>query len=128
MTATLTTTRPDRAEINRRNAQKSTGPKTAEGKDRSRFNALKHGMAAKTLVLPGEDPEVFQQRIEAWTDDLQPANDIEQYLVERAGAASWQIDRADRADTARLASVIRNEPAEDAQYQEGEAGAVKSCS
>ncbi len=120
----MTTTRLDRAEINRLNAQKSTGPKTPEGKARSRFNALKHGLAAKTLVLPGEDPEVFQHRIEAWTDDLKPENNIEQYLVERAAAASWQIDRADRADTARLASIIRNEPAEMAQYQEGEAAGL----
>ena len=78
-----TTTPIDRAAINRRNAQKSTGPRTPEGKSRSRFNALKHGMTAKTLVLPGEDADVLQQRIEAWTSDLQPQNEVEQFLVER---------------------------------------------
>src|SRR2546421_192930 len=46
-------TAPDRAAINRRNAQKSTGPRTDEGKARSRFNALKHGMTAQIPVLPG---------------------------------------------------------------------------
>jgi hypothetical protein len=121
MTATTTPTKPDRAEINRRNAQKSTGPKTPEGKARSRFNAVKHGMAAKTLVLPGEDPEVFQERIEAWTADLQPENDVEQYLVDRAAAVSWQLDRVDRADTARLAGIIRAAPAAEAHRQEEEA-------
>jgi hypothetical protein len=113
-------TTPERAEINRRNAQKSTGPKTAEGKDRSRFNAVKHGMAAKTLVLPGEDPEAFQMRIEAWSADLQPQDDVEQYLVDRAAAVSWQLDRADRADTARLADLIRTAPAEEALRQQDE--------
>jgi hypothetical protein len=117
-------TTPERAEINRRNAQKSTGPKTAEGKDRSRFNAVKHGMAAKTLVLPGEDPEAFQMRIEAWSADLQPQDDVEQYLVDRAAAVSWQLDRADRADTARLADLIRTAPAEEAHRQEEEAVAL----
>ena len=46
-----------RIEANRRNAQKSTGPRTTEGKDRVRLNALKHGLTASTAVLPGEDAE-----------------------------------------------------------------------
>src|SRR5947207_5604298 len=82
--AHTTMTKPDRAEINRRNAQKSTGPKTPEGKSRSRFNALKHGLTAKTVVLPGEDADAFQGRLDAWTVDLAPRNDLEQGLVERA--------------------------------------------
>jgi hypothetical protein len=59
-------TKPDRAEINRRNAARSTGPRTPEGKSRSRLNALKHGLTARTLVLPGEDPEAFRGRLEAF--------------------------------------------------------------
>ena len=41
-----TSTTSTRAEINRRNAMRSTGPKSTEGKQRSRFNALKHGCRA----------------------------------------------------------------------------------
>jgi hypothetical protein len=119
MTTTMTAT--DRAEINRRNAQKSTGPRTPEGKDRSRFNAVKHGMTAKTLVLPGEDVEALQVRIDAWTADLQPRNDVEQHLVEQAVHTSWQLDRADRAATARLAGIIRNTTDDEARRQETEA-------
>jgi hypothetical protein len=117
----MTITATDRAEINRRNARRSTGPRTAEGKERSRLNALKHGMTARTLILPGEDPEAFQARIEAWTADLQPRNDLEQFLVERAVTASWQLERADRAEAARLACIIRGAPAEEAIRQEEEA-------
>ena len=45
---------------NRRNAAKSTGPKTAEGKQVTRLNALKHGLQAEHVVIPGEDPEEFE--------------------------------------------------------------------
>jgi hypothetical protein len=44
-----------RAEANRRNAQRSTGPTSARGKSSARFNALKHGLRTKTL-FSGEDP------------------------------------------------------------------------
>src|SRR5262245_51645810 len=102
------TTAPDRAAINRRNAQKSTGPRTAEGKSRSKFNALKHGMTAATPVLPGEDPDAFHGRIDAWKADLKPQGDLEDYLIERAARVSWQLDRADRTQTAQLASNMRH--------------------
>ena len=86
-----------RAEANRKNAQKSTGPKTAEGKARSRFNAVKHGMRAATPVLPGEDKAAFDDRLERWTRNLAPRDDVEQFLVKRAVELSWQLERADRA-------------------------------
>ena len=86
-----------RAEANRKNAQKSTGPRTAEGKARSRFNAVKHGMRAATPVLPGEDKAAFDDRLERWTRNLAPRDDVEQFLVKRAVELSWQLERADRA-------------------------------
>jgi hypothetical protein len=109
---TTTTTTTDRA------AQKSTGPRTPEGKSRSRFNALKHGMTAKTLVLPDEDADVLQMRIETWIADLQPQNDVEQYLVEQAVQFSWRLDRAERAEVARLSHLIRSVPIAEANRQQ----------
>jgi hypothetical protein len=103
---TTTTTPIDRAEINRRNAQKSTGPRTPEGKNRSKFNALKHGMTAKTLVLPDEDANVLQFRLESWVADLQPQNDVEKSLVEQAVHASWRLDRANRAEAAQPTDLL----------------------
>jgi hypothetical protein len=47
---------PAQIAANRANAQKSTGPRTAEGKAASRLNALKHGLDAESLIIPGEDP------------------------------------------------------------------------
>jgi hypothetical protein len=92
-----TQTSSKRAEANRRNAQKSTGPRTAEGKARSRFNAVKHGLRAATPILPGEDGDAFQARMAAWTNDLKPGDDVERFLVGRAVQLSWQLERADRA-------------------------------
>src|SRR5690242_6573080 len=78
--------------------------------------ALKHGMSAKMLVLPGEDPEAFQDRIETWTALLGPENDLEQYLAEHAAQSSWQLDRAQRAEAARRAAAIRHAPADEALH------------
>src|SRR5205807_759490 len=98
----MTRSAAERAEISRQNGQKSKGPKSPEGKERSRFNALKHGLKAELPVLPGEDPQAYQARLDAWIADLHPSNDLEQTLVERAVTLTWQLDRAERAETARL--------------------------
>ncbi len=99
-------------EANRRNAQKSSGPKSDEGKSRSRLNALKHGMRANLLVLPGEDAEACQGRVDGWTDSLKPRNEAEQYLAERAARISLQLDRIERAHLARLTANINNAAAD----------------
>ncbi len=57
-------------EANRRNAQKSTGPKTNEGKEVSRLNVLKHGLLAEMLLLPDENVEAFEQLREGLYDIL----------------------------------------------------------
>ncbi len=124
MTTTATPPKLDRAEINRRNAQKSTGPRTPEGKNRSRFNAVKHGMTARTLVLPGEDPDALQERLDSWIGNLQPQNEVEQFLVEQAVQSSWKLDRADRAEVARLSHIIETLPVAEANRQQEEAAAL----
>src|SRR5262249_59773483 len=94
-------------EINRRNSRKSTGPRTPEGKARSRFNAVKHGCRARAPILPGEDPDAFRRRQEAWAEALAPGDVVEQFLIERAAVASWKIERADRVEAARVAEAVR---------------------
>ena len=115
MTATATTTAATptgtstkRIEANRRNAQRSTGPKTAQGKSRVRLNALKHGLTAATVVIPGEDADLLDARVEDWKGDFRPRGAIEGYLVERAAHVSWQLDRADRTIAARLTDQINH--------------------
>ncbi len=72
------------------------------GYDRSRFNALKHGLTAKTAVLPGEDPELFQSVVEVYKVDLKTQNQVEDDLAEIAALANWQIDRAKAVQSARV--------------------------
>ena len=120
----MTLSAAERAAISRQNGQKSKGPTSPEGKQRSRFNALKHGLKAKRPVLPGEDAQQYQGRLDAWMGDLQPRNDVEQSLVQRAVTLTWQLDRAERAEAARLSSIIRAAPEDAARRQEEEAAAL----
>jgi hypothetical protein len=93
-----------RLEANRRNAQKSTGPRTHEGKTRSRVNAVTHGLRAEIPILPDEDPQALEDRKAAWTAALAPCDDVEQRAVDDAVAYSWQQDRARRAQVARVSA------------------------
>jgi hypothetical protein len=91
----IKTTQPKRtrAEINRENAKKSTGPKTAEGKAASSKNAIKHGIYSKFACIPGEDPE----KLDALRADLraehQPASLTEEILVDELAHHYWRIKR-----------------------------------
>ena len=87
-------------EANRRNALKSTGPRTQEGKDRSKMNAVTHGCRAETLVMRDEDSQEFEARREAWMADLQPRGEAERRAVNDAVISSWRQDRASGAEVA----------------------------
>ena len=97
-------------QANRRNAQKSTGPRTQEGVKKVKLNALKHGLTAQTIVLPHEDAEAYQHRLETWNRDLNPTGEPGRYLVERAVRISWQLDRADFHERARLTRRVLKVP------------------
>jgi hypothetical protein len=91
---------------NRRNGSNSTGPRTAEGKERARLNGLKHGLRAEQVVLPTEDPAAFESYLKAWKDDWQAPSEARSALVERAAVASWRLKRCVRVESARLSERI----------------------
>src|SRR3954471_20417487 len=62
---------------NRANAKKSTGPRTAAGKSRSRFNAVRHGLTASVGLLPGEDGAALHDLSAAVHADLRPRGQAE---------------------------------------------------
>jgi hypothetical protein len=94
---------------NKKNAQKSTGPKSEAGKARAKLNALKHGRRAKTVapVLPQEDPAALEARIRRWVEDMRPGDAAERELVTRAAKTSWELDRLERHETAKLDVRVR---------------------
>jgi len=78
---------------NRKNAQKSTGPKTEEGKARSRRNGLQHGLTAKTCMLTGEDPDGLLDLFEELREKFNPQDTDEDFLVERMAKARFKYNR-----------------------------------
>jgi hypothetical protein len=96
-------------DANRRNSQRSTGPKTEAGKARAKLNALKDGSHAKTVsrVLPHENAIELDERVNKWINDLKPRNDAELELVVQAANLAWELERARRCQTARLAERVR---------------------
>ena len=66
-----------KAEANRRNALKSTGPRTPEGKDAVRLNALRHGILSREILLPGEDEDALRELGERLRNELQPVGELE---------------------------------------------------
>jgi hypothetical protein len=66
-----------KAQANRRNALKSTGPKTQEGKSAVRLNALSHGLRSEEILLRGEDEEALRELGERLRNELQPVGELE---------------------------------------------------
>ena len=83
---------------NRRNGQRSTGPKAESGKSWSRRNALKHGILASALLIiegqGAEDQAEFQELLVRLHLDLSPVGALEEVLVERITVCLWRHKRA----------------------------------
>jgi hypothetical protein len=77
----------------------------------SRYNAVTHGLTAKTAVLPGEDPEAFQAKVDLFKSDMETRTPLEDELAEKAALASWQLERANHAEVARLKRDRLTKPA-----------------
>jgi hypothetical protein len=86
-------------EANRRNAQKSTGPKTEEGKRQSRRNAIRHGLCAETVIEPVEDVDDYRGFEATITADFDAETAVERELVLRLASLLWRIRRATSIET-----------------------------
>ena len=96
-----------RREINRENAGKSTGPKTVEGKERSRRNAVTHGLCATALAMPQENPDEVAARTTSWNDHYQPQSPGAQHLVNACVRSTLLSDRVARYHDSAVTEQVR---------------------
>ena len=89
-------------EANRRNALRSSGPRTAAGKAVARDNALKHGFLSRHLIIEGESEEDFQQLLDELMAEYRPVGVVETGLVEQVAICLWRKARFVRAEAAMV--------------------------
>ncbi len=95
-------------DANRRNAQKSSGPKSDEGKALSKMNATTHGLTAETVVIKDEDPKAFEMLRDDLIREFFPETTLEFQLVDRAAGLLWRLRRVPQIE-ASLMDVHRLE-------------------
>jgi hypothetical protein len=93
---------PDAANVHPLRSKR--GPRTEEGKARSRMNALKHGLRARVLPLT-EDSGEFAELVERLRRTYQPEDEVEAELVAALAAAMWKEARADRLEAETLDAI-----------------------
>ena len=85
---------------NRRNAGRSTGPRTVLGKAKSSMNSTRHGLLGQFVLIEGEDPEEFSRFEQGIRADLKPEGTLEESLVDRIVKDSWRLNRHDNIEAA----------------------------
>ena len=95
-----------KAEAARANGAKSRGPATPEGRAKSSRNSLRHGLSAKSVLLPAESHEQFQLLLDAHVQQFHPANPVEMDLVEAMAVARWRLRRIWAIETSLLANEL----------------------
>ena len=119
---TLPMTSLKQIEANRRNALKSTGPRSEEGKQRSRRNAVRHGLTAETVIEGLEDPEDYKAFEAAVTSDYDAQTAVERELVLRLASLLWRLRRATSIET----GLLQIQPGAMACVQRDEADRTRS--
>jgi hypothetical protein len=87
---------------NRRNARKSTGPRTAEGKSIVAKNAVRHSLLSNDILVRDEDPAEFDGFAERLLAELAPVGEFEQLLADRIVVNIWRLNRLTRIEAAVL--------------------------
>ena len=97
-----------RINASRANGAFSIGPVTPEGKARSAANATHHGLLARAAVLDTEDAEAFQALLDAFLLKFQPADPVEEALVEEMTAYTWRMRRCWAIETRIVSDAANN--------------------
>jgi hypothetical protein len=91
---------------NRANSLKSCGPKTVEGKEKSRANALKHGLTGAGVALTVEDTAEVERMFTAFEADFRPSDEMGRLLIRRAATCAVRMERAVLQETAALSERV----------------------
>jgi hypothetical protein len=94
------------AAANLANAQASTGPTTAAGKERSSHNALKHGLTASTVLIPGEDPAEYEKFKQDLTAFWAPQQAAEIAFIDEMISVQWRLKRCERLEANILSADV----------------------
>jgi len=101
---------PKQLAANRRNAQKSTGPKTKAGRAASGKNAIKHGILSREVLVRGlnikESNREFTALHKRFCDQLEPDGPLEEALVDQIVTALWRLRRALTAESGEIALSV----------------------
>jgi len=101
---------PAQITANRANAQKSTGPRTDAGKSASRFNALQHGLDAKSVIIPGEEPAEYDALAAGYRDEFRPASPSETFHIDTMIRADWSKRRLQPMETELYTTLMSENP------------------
>jgi hypothetical protein len=99
---------PAQITANRANALLSTGPATPETKSAVRHNAIKYGIHAKSLIIPGEDPEEFEAFKKFQQDACNPQDTVEQQCVDQLVMTLWRLNRLQNAEAELWTAAMEN--------------------
>ena len=118
-----------RIEANRRNARKSSGPKTDEGKKRSRLNALKHGLNATSETLLDAAPNnpigaEYEQTRQDWFERMKPDDPLEEALLDVACRSTWRLRKIGKAEDSATDQRIRHARSEHIRKQKDRVDAL----
>jgi hypothetical protein len=107
---------------NRENAKRSTGPKTAEGKAKVRYNAMQHGLLAEAALLPDEDEATFRSFSKKIAEELAPVGEMESLLVEQVINTLWRLRRLSQVEAGLF---VRESAAQAEEHHRAQAQALE---
>ena len=89
-------------------SNRSTGPRTEAGKQRSSLNALRHGLTGHVVVLPTEDRVAYERHLQRFADQFQPKGALEEHLVQSLSDSAWRLYRVPATEATFLTLAAEN--------------------
>ena len=88
------------------NSAASTGPRTPQGKQRSKYNRLGHGLASPLAVLPCENQDEYDHLLSAFVIEHNPDGPAEEALVKQIADAQWKLRRLEKLETSLFSAML----------------------